>query len=234
MKKSIWIASGYLVIMLVAAVVNALTVPNMIMKNFSSYLDKEGFVSGMDREAFLDFVKDYQYQGKSVVEEMMYEDEPDRSGVWGGIKGCFVYNLSTIEETEKGKQVSIRNSLHVRVPLEGLEQPFGIPFGATMTEALQKMGIHTDPYEILDLGPKKYGTKTLYETGSETLTLWREEWSPLDPGGHPDYHFRLVYAEKTYDGDDVVTRSMAMEFDRENDLFYVLELGVSETYYMDP
>ena len=117
MKKSIWIASGYLVIMLVAAVVNALTVPNMIMKNFSSYLDKEGFVSGMDREAFLDFVKDYQYQGNSVVEEMMYEDEPDRSGVWGGIKGCFVYNLSTIEETEKGKQVSIRNSLHVRVPL---------------------------------------------------------------------------------------------------------------------
>ena len=242
MKKGtriiIIIAAAILAVVLV--VVGAMHITKRInatrtFTEFSAYLDNAGFVPPIDRTAFMELMSGYKYDGKSITElddYVYFWDRNNETGVISSTKEMTLHNSSTTEETEGGKKVSTMNRLTVKRPLEGLEQPFGIPFGATLTEALEKMGIRADPEAILDLGQEKLGSITLYEIGETTLRLSRNDFTDNDPRGHVDWHFRLIYAEFAYDGDDMTVRTVAFNFDWDN-LLYEYELGMREEYYLD-
>lgn len=221
----------------------ALTLPKCInafrtLGRFSVYLDEEGFVPPMHQLKLMDMLENYRYEGESVTDlcGKVFMDGHYGGGVSGYATNFGYNNNFILHKTETGRRAMASNGFYTQVPLEGLAQPFGIPFGTTLTAILQELGIYIDPEKNFVSDRGNEGVMTLYVVGSESLTLTDNLRLP-EESRQGNWRFQLTYTSsypsEQRGGDAVVKRVMLMQFAGENNQFSRLEMGVYEEYTPD-
>lgn len=109
-----------------------------VSKTLSAFLDREGFVPPVTQSLFVDSMKKYTYEGKTML---------DVNGGWfvdGEYGGGLICNGDLFGFTNMAKYETLTNDMYTSVALDGLLLPFDIEFSDTLTDILHKMGLVED------------------------------------------------------------------------------------------
>lgn len=205
-------------------------IPDADITTFTEFLDREGFVPGMSQGNLLGLSEKYsEGLDESQIPAFYHYDGPYGGGCRGGGE---IFGFTNDYHAEKGK-VRYENSLYTKAELKNLSLPYGITFGDSIGDALEKMGIDRDIYKntVISHSTDAYDINlTLYSQDGVTLVLtnWALSQAPVETL----YHFVLTYTETadTDRKDGKVTRTVTLSFlDSENKLGMV-EMKVVENY----
>ena len=167
---------------------------------FIEFLDNENFVPGVGQGDFIDQIGKYRYEGKSLSERL--SDGFFYDGANGGGYRCLGMDLGIENDfhIDEGQDVATyTNRFYTRVPLEGLQLPYGIDFTDDLDSVLSKLGILKSADELTEnvrLWQDGYreinwqkGTDK-YETGT---LLFTQEYGITKSDGRPCKVVRSVF-----------------------------------------
>ena len=196
--------------------------------DFHQYLESLHFVFGMSQSEFLDLMKTYTYDGKSIAEMNYYHYDMANGGCGCAGYGPFYDFCNDYAVSEDEQYVTYSNRINTRVKLGGMDLPNGIEFQDTVATVFRKLGAE----EAL--------ARAFMEEEEATLTVWSDEGSSLQlinckkATEAPRYDWILEYSESyevTYESGRVsaVVRRVTMSFNGDGRL---ADFGVSvvETY----
>ncbi len=188
---------------------------------FSQYLDKLGMVHGVSQSSFINRFRQYKYDGNSIVDiaTWCYYDGIDGGG--SELQGE-VFSLKNDYKQSEDNVVTYTNSFRALAPLEGLEMPYGISFGQSVNELLQKMGAEVDLNE-------NFIKKTLYSDSSTSLQIIRRDQTY---GGYNlEINYTSSYEALRSDGiTSAVTRNLTLLFEEQGSSLCSLSANVIEEY----
>lgn len=163
-----------------------------IASHLSEYLDMINFVPGLSQGEFITQVGQYRYNGISV---MAQDSSVNYDGPNGG--GWFLHadDLFSFQNDCYYTDTTVKhsNEISLKVPLEGLELPYGIQFEDTLEEAFRKIGISMDHLTDFVPDPKSDVAMTLYQDDSVSI-LYKQLVNTREPVDY-EYPYTLTYTE---------------------------------------
>ncbi|MBE6550515.1 MAG: hypothetical protein E7665_00130 [Ruminococcaceae bacterium] len=201
------------------------------IEKLSDYLDELNFTAGVSQGEFISMTNQYSYNGKPIEETASgIHYDGDSGGGWSASCQLFdFYNSFTVADDRKYSDYS--NSLHTKVPLEGLTLPYGIDFDDTLTTALKKLGFNIDPSKDLAFDEGTPGIMTL-SSGSDSsfelrdLSLVSESSASSSKGYELKYTQTQIPAEQSEKA-PTVTRHIILSF-AEGGALISFEVSVNE------
>lgn len=164
---------------------------------FSKYLDDMQFVPGLSRADFISLLEQFRYKNEKITDVVMgvYYDGPHGGGWQGRTEQFEIYNDYKVSEDNTSATYS--NCFYTKVPLEGMELPYGISFEDSLDDTFGKIGIRVNINSdfIPDNDTDTY--MTLYGKDGESFVLQDLRRTKE----HVEYElpYRLVYTEKYSD-----------------------------------
>ena len=235
MKKGVWITSGYLIILLIAMVINALTASGQVGQRLSSYMDQEGLKPVITQMNADEVLGKYKYNGKPFME---YVSKMHYDGASGGGMSAYGEHFGFQNDFRAGKRedeswATYTNTVYFDIMLEGLELPCGISFGETFSEVLRKLNVTKNPEKNFVPDPSDETVMTLFSEEGATLKVsdMRNESGKF---GYVLEYARTYTSDHRKGRDTLVTQSMMLAFDKESGQFSRFLLLVTEEYPMNP
>lgn len=196
---------------------------------FSQYLDEINFVSNLSQTDFISKVKQYSYNGASVLDVVIpVHYDKESGGGWMATGKLFgFYNDYSV--TDDKKYANYFNRISTEVELDGLKLPHEIKFGDSLESIFEKLDIDLNPYNDFVLDKNSDTDMTLYNIGSSNLILQDLTLSKE----LVDYEMPcvMVYIEK-YDIEQkdgkVITVERTVKFGFEADVLRKFEIKVNE------
>lgn len=108
---------------------------------FSKYLDDMKFVPGLSQSNFIFLLEQFRYKNEKVTDVVMgvNYDGPYGGGWQGTAEQFEIYNDYKV--SEDNTYATYSNRFCTKVPLEGMELPYGITFDDSLDAAFRKIGI---------------------------------------------------------------------------------------------
>ena len=199
-------------------------------KYLSSYLDELNFRSGLSQGDFIAQVEKYSYNGANVVGAMgMHYDGPYGGG-WQATNDLFGF-YNDYKASEDGKSAEYSNRLYTKVPIDGLDTPYGVKFGDPLEKVFKTFAVQTDPYEGFSPDKNSETDMTLYGNGRDSIVFQNLK------ANENEYPYSLIYTEtyqvKNGDGKNTtVKRCIKLSFSyddaAQNNVLSRLEISVTE------
>ena len=174
------------------------TAPSNVRDDFSAdgfieFLDNENFVPGVEQGDFIDQIGKYRYDELPLSLRFSF-DGHFYDGANGGGYRCLGVDLGIENwfQIDEGQDVATyTNRFYTRVPLEGLQLPYGIDFTDNLDSVLSKLGILKSADELTeDVRLWQDGYREInwqkgtakYETGT---LLFTQEYGIAKSDGRP-------------------------------------------------
>ena len=195
-------------------------IPDSDLSEFAKFLNGEGFVKGMSQGTLLDLAEKYaEGLDPSIVPVYCHYDGPNGGGCSASGE-YFGYTNDYYANDDTGR-VRYTNSFYAAVEIESLVLPYGIKYGDSIGDVLEKLVIDRDIYKNTT---EFEGTKLeLYNDGTTSLTLVNHFLTdaPVDYL----YDLELIYTDKI----DTLTRTVTLSFsDSKKDLALIEIITVDE------
>ena len=209
---------------------NGVNISEAEITDFSTWLDREGFVPSMSQSDLKNKMKGYIYEGKSVADSVRgdYYDGGFGGGFTGTNKNFYYGNDFAISGDKKTADYT--NSFSTKVPLDNLVMPFSIEFGDTLLDVMHKLGVGTDPSSNLSIALGLTYATTLYKDNRYSLVFNYSKNT-----ANPSAPYELVFSENyvfpcSADKTSNVTRTITFTFSSEGKTLYQFSVKVHETY----
>ena len=209
--------------------------PDMDIAAFSRFLDNENFVHSISQGAFIEQMRKYSHDGTPITE--LVEGYHHDGSYGGGYNAGGEFFGFRNNYTVKDDVATYSNQLWTKVQLDGLELPYGIEVGDSLSDVFQRMGITINPYNDFSADENSYTAMTLYRDEKVTFIFkdLKRTQEPVDF----EMPYVLIYTEiydiELSDGRPAtVERIIKMSFWDEDapqdDVLGLVEISVTESY----
>lgn len=209
--------------------------PSMDITVFAQFLDNENFVHSVSQGSFIEQMGKYSHDGTPINEIVLgyHYDGPYGGGYRAGGELFGFRN----DFTSKDKVAKYSNQFWTKFSLDGLELPYGIEVGDSLSKAFEKIGITINPYNGFFADENSNTDMTLYR--DDRVTFVFKDLKRTQEPVEFEMPYVLVYSEvydiELSDGRPAsVERTIKMSFSdkdaQQDDVLGLVEISVTKSY----
>ena len=189
------------------------------LNELSTFLDDEGFTAALSQGTLMEIMESYEYEG-SPITDIVAGAHYDSAQGGGFTANGELFGFSNDYNENDSSRVTHQNHFYTKTALTGLELPYGIEFGDSLTSVFKKMGLGIDPYD--DFASDEYSPNF--------MTLYRDDERRIE------FYIMRNVASSTYvirvseQLSPYATRTTRFDFSSGTDVFDSFTVDVTDSY----